>query len=326
MNVTYNPINIYNPQNKKAHCSFGMRISKIGRQIDKVIATKASEPDSIMELRRMLEDYFKSPQSQEKLINEGFHEKVFLIDDKYVLKYRHNSKPNVGNFTFDPGFSYLLNGLKSYFGKVLMRFGDIKILRNVSSNSQHVPAGIPRRMIGNYPKDELIAYYNNIYLPIFANLPQRSFDRIAQDFSCLNKKGFGVYRMKFDTRNPNNIVLAGSSTLRIVDEIDDVIGINPNCTAGLLDVFLRKANTIMLAPKTSENKPLRSELFRKVILAGERYELPLISNPDYDNKVWAFVCDFGKDSEDIISFITSLRENVKNKKLRLEAVNDYLSK
>lgn len=324
MNITYNPINIHNTQNNNKY-SFGMRVSKIGRQIDKVIATNGVEKSSITELRTMLNDYFNNPQMQDKLINEGFHEKVFFIDDKYVLKYHQNTTPFVGNFIFNPNFGNLLSDLKSYFGKVIMRFGDIKILRNVSSDAKHIPAGIPRRMLGNYPKDELIAYYNNIYLPIFANLPQRSFDRIAKDFSCLNKKGSGIYRMKFDTKNPNNIVLVGSSTLRIVDDIDDVIGINPNCTADLLDVFLRKANTSMLAPKTIENKPLRKELFKKIILAGEKYELPLSSNPDYDKKVLDFVCDFGKNGDDIVSYIDSLRNNIKNKKIRLETVENYLS-
>lgn len=304
---------------------FGTRVSALGKQIDKVVFNKGKDCHNVTKLYGMLFDYIRNPNIKSKMLGEGFHEKVFSIDDKYVLKYKQNQRPVLGTFSFNPREVGIdLGDLKSYFGKILMRFGDVKILRNVSSNGEHIPAGIPRMMFGKFPKEKLIDYYNKEYLPTFARLPQRSFDRIAKDFACLNSKSKYYYGLEFDTHNPNNIVLVGKSTLRIVDDINEVIDEEPNTVSGLLDIFLKRANTCMLAPKTEENRSLRLELFKKVILAGEKYELPLSSGNIYDNTVWDMVCDFGKSGDEIRWRLNELRENFPNIKERLNMVQKEL--
>lgn len=316
-----------NPTTKNnSQLSFRMRVSKLGHQIDKVLEQRGLYNNEIERLRVMLGEYFLSPNLSRSLVGEGFHGRVYSIDDKYVFKCKNRQSPDAadGAFLMTGGGGSPLTGLKTYFGGILMQLGNVKILRNVSSDGKHMPAGIPRVMLGEVPKNELIDYYNNKYLPTFANLPQRSFDRLAGDFACLNKKGHGYYGLEFDTNNPNNIVLVGTSTMRIVDDINETMKLDPNRVAGLLDMFLKKANTTMLAPITEENRPLRFELFKKIILAGEKYELPLTSGTDYDKNVWNMVCDFGKTGEQIRLKLFSLRAE-KNKSKRLQNVNDYLN-
>ena len=303
--------------------NFGMRVSKLGRQIDEVLATKGSDTGSVDKLRGMLKDYFSTSKT---MLGMGFQEKVFAVDDKYVIKSQSAQFCDSGKISFDTG-DKVLTGLKSYFGGVLMRIGNLKILRNVSSDGKHIPAGIPVRMIGQYPADDLEYYYNNIYLPLFANLPQRSFDRIAKDFACLNSKGGTMYGLQFDINNSNNIVLAGTSTLRIIDDINEVQMSEPNRVTALLDMFLKKANASMLAPEqTPQTKPLRLQIFKKLILAGEKYELPLTFDTVYDKKVWEMVCKFGTTGDETLADISSMRKNIKDKKRRLQCVASYLEK
>jgi len=313
--------------NIKNQPSFGMKVSKVGRQIDRVLEQKGLCPQDVKCLRARLGDYFSSSDMDKRLIGSGFHGNVFAIDDKYVFKLKFGESPNIehGKFVMPGKGGISLSGLKTYFGGVLMSLGNVQIMRNVSTDNRHMPAGIPRRMLVKFNNEDLKAYYNNIYLPTFANLPQRSFDRLAKDFAYLNKQSRFYYGLQFDTNNPNNIVLVGTSTLRIVDDINEVMEEAPNRVCGLLDMFLKKANTMMLAPKSDENRGLRLELFKKIILAGEKYELPLTSARDYDRNVWKMVCDFGNGGWQIPLDLHWIRMHEKNKTARLAKVCDYLS-
>lgn len=59
---------------------------------------------------------------------------------------------------------------------------------NVSNGGKHVPAGIPFIYSRKHTSWENEEYYIKKYLPLFAELPQQSFDRIAKDLALLNKK------------------------------------------------------------------------------------------------------------------------------------------
>lgn len=171
--------------------TFGMRVSKLGRQIDKVLEQNGSNNNDVNRLRLMFEDYFVRDLNESNTLGKGFYGCVYSIDDKYVFKCKNGETPDaeIGAFKLAPkAFRENLSGLKTYFGGILMQLGNVAILRNVSSDGKHIPAGIPRAMLSKFPNDELVVYYNSIYLPIFANLPQRSFDGLAKDFDYLNKK------------------------------------------------------------------------------------------------------------------------------------------
>lgn len=321
----------YTSSGQKNHPYFGMRISKLGHQIDEVLSQKGKNSENVNKLRFMLEDYFLSAINDGEPVGQGFFGRVFTIDDKYVFKCKNGQFPDAENGAFsiktnDAETQGFLTGLKTYFGGILMQFGDVKILRNVSSDGKHIPVGVPCKMLGKYSKNELEYYYNNIYLPTFANLPQRSFDRVAKDFAYLNKRSDAYYGYQFDTNNSNNIVIVGTTTLRIVDDINNVCEPNPNRLCGLLDMFLKKANTGMLAPKSAENRALRFELFKKLILAGEKYELPLTTGREYDNNVWNMVCDFGQSGEEVLYNLNKIRTVTKSIRERLEHVNTFLDK
>lgn len=86
-------------------------------------------------------------------VGQGFFGRVFTIDDKYVFKCKNGQFPDAENGAFsiktnDAETQGLLTGLKTYFGGILMQFGDVKILRNVSSDGKHIPVGVPCKMLG----------------------------------------------------------------------------------------------------------------------------------------------------------------------------------
>lgn len=309
--------------------AFGMRVSKVGRQIDKVLSQEGTVQAEVRQLRLMLDEYFRTRGVENTVIGEGHNGRVFGIDDKYVCKCWDKQVPEVnrGQFSLlDEYGAKPVEGLKTYFGGILMRLGNVKILRNVSSDGKHMQAGIPYSMMDMFSSEELQHYYNNIYLPTFAKLPQRSFDSIAGDFAALNRKGNGYNNFQFDTNNPNNIVLVGTSTLRIVDELYPVIDANPNRVCGLLDMFLNKANVSIMAPITDENRALRFEMFKKIMLASEKHGLPLSTNRYHDDDVWNRVCNFGQPEtgEEIVQILTQIRNTSSSPKESFERVGAFL--
>lgn len=50
----------YTSSGQKNHPYFGMRISKLGHQIDEVLSQKGKNSENVNKLRFMLEDYFLS--------------------------------------------------------------------------------------------------------------------------------------------------------------------------------------------------------------------------------------------------------------------------
>ena len=328
---------------------FGQYVSKLGRSIDNVLSAKDPSPDSLTNLYEELFKFVQKPGFRSKLKGKGFYSYVYGIDDKYVLKIGKckciEPEPNIE--LREPIFPEL----KTYYGDALIISGDLKILRNVSSNKKTLSAGVPPEIMektliprkntssGNTQYNmcfadyehgnEVLKHYNEVYLPTFANLPQASFNKLANDLALLNRKGFNYHGFSIDTNNPNNIVLVGKSSLRIVDDIDIVEKRKPNSIAGLLNMLLVKANfnTELPLPTNISTLSLRFQLLKKIILAGEKYDLPLTCYNVQDKNIWYHACYGLKDSGlNVIENIQKMRDNIPDKKQRVIEVEKYLNK
>ncbi len=264
----------------------GYNRTKLGLEIDKFISSGTHSDENSKNLVLLLTKTLKG--LHHKKLGEGFRGAVYKIDDKYVLKVNRHLReddyiPNAIN-------NDLFSGLKSYYGSTLLTFNNyMKVLKNVSSSGKHIPVGITSKESSGMLLSEKNDFWSKKYLPLFASLPQKSYDKIAKDFATLNKINFGNNYFEFDTKNPNNFVLTGKS-IRIVDDLDKTLKEAPNCTAGLLRVFLEKMDLDSVAPMDKNNQEMRHTLLKKIVLAGEKFELPHVRNL-IDFKTWQYVLD-----------------------------------
>lgn len=299
----------------------GYSRTKLGHCIDEFISSNSPQEEKSKTLTELFQQFIEKVQMTK--LGEGYRAKVYKIDDKYVLKI--NKNVNIPKTTLTPTQENvdLFKDLKSYFGASVMSFNDgIRVLKNVSSNGEHLPAGIKINFNSEIPLSEKITTWNTKYLPTFSNLPQKPYDDIAEEFAELNKVTKGGYSYEFDTVNPNNFVLVGDS-IRIVDEVNETLTKKPNGVAGLLRVFLEMMDTDNIAPKDFMNMGMRHSLIKKIILAGEKYELPLISQQK-DFTTWQCVLDETCDYRYLLGELHRYRKAYPDMNIRLEKVKQLL--
>ena len=307
-NQIYKPIATPNFQNR----------TKLGKCVDEFVKQPRTE-EKAKTLTENIKSFLDHPK---KHLGEGFRGTVYKIDDKYVLKYPKHIRSELQEIKHEnlPD----LNCLRTYYGSPIVVFDNgAKILRNVSSNGKQTCAGIPQDISNLMLYHEKQQYWSEKYLPIFAELPQKSFDAIAKDFSALNKIGGLGYNYAFDTKNPNNIILVGKNTLRIVDDLDYTYSLNENTTGGLLRLFLEKMDLDYLAPKDLANQANRKALMKKIILAGEKYELPLFKQ-ELDIRTWRNVTEEFCEYRELTDGLKRLRKENPDIKTRLEKVDEFL--
>lgn len=311
----------YNSQNFTGYKSV------FSKRLERVVAEgKAGQTDQLF-LSDWLKKFTIFKMRACRRIGEGFHGEVYKIDDKYVLKIHKNYIPYSGGMMDDlPRQKF--SSLKTYYGEPVASFNDIKILNNVSSNGKHIQAGIPEQYSRRMTDAQCSKYLENVYLPIFSDVPQRSFDAIAKDCDTLNKMGTKDVSYSFDYINPNNFVLVGK-TLRITDVISKGSLENPNTVSDLLYVFIQKSGLDTYADYSKKAQPFRRELFKKIVLAGMRHNLPLGDTP-YGRKVWQItandLCKFEEYHLTILDTLAKLQKEVPDTKLRLKKTEEYLDK
>ena len=259
------------------------------------------------------------------LIGEGFHELVYKIDDKYVLKFSKRNFDTLTN-TLTKVVKRKFKNLKSYFGEPVAVFGDIKILPNVSNSGRQTPAGIPFIYSRKHTSLENEEYYIKKYLPLFAKLPQQSFDKIAKDLALLNRKKSKSGYYVFDYKNPNNFVLTGK-TIKIVDVTASTSIRNSNCAADLLNVFLENMKIDTISKYNPEAVANRRKLFKKVILAAAKNDLPMIASPSDEiliEKVFKDLCNGHGECKSVLKDIKSIVKSNPNIKKRTELLSIYI--
>ena len=305
--------------------------SAFSKKLERALSSPKTTSQSASRLLNDFADMYDKKVCLDSKIGSGFYGSVYKIDDCYVLKR--------GNECLEPEFGRIevvkhpkFAKLKHYFGEAVAKIynntgEDMSILKNVYSKGKSIPVGIPDDFSKKHTLKECTEYYNKVYLPTFAKLPQKSFDGIAKDFALLNKMCTKRKSYFFDFLNPNNFVLCGK-TLRILDEINEDSVKTKNCVTDMLEVFINRMDLDKNAAYDEELVPLRTELAKKLILAGAKHEIPMSYN-SIDLATWSKTFNEVLGLEDLdVGIMTRDIDNIvrlnKSPKQRVEIVKQYL--
>lgn len=240
------------------------------KTLDEVIFSKGYSLDAENKLVKLLNKFINKKLTSEKQLGKGYSNTVYKIDDKYVLRFPSYKKPEARYFM--GGGEREFSDIKLYYGESVAEFNSgLQILKNISSKKQ-IPAGVPMRILEECSDDEIEEFCLEHYLKEYSKLPQKAFNGVAKACKQLNKKGEDGGFYIFDFMNPNNFVLCGK-TIKIVDDIRPGSYQNTNDIYHLLDAFINKYSLYTYAQYRENSAPLRKEIFKKLMLASERYEL-----------------------------------------------------
>lgn len=219
-------------------------------------------------------------------INAGLHNNesgmrgfVSRLDDNFVLKAPHwfkKATPDCIKRNCAQGQVHLnkFEAVKDYYGHHLMTFGDISIMKNATAPGDYVRVGRPFEMALD---DGGFDYYSNTYLPTCSSLPQKTFDRLADNLKTLNGIVSGRFHYEPDTLNPNNFLIF-KDQIRIVDDMDCIMIDEPNTLTTMLRPLINNTSTDEKAVFIPELVPMRKEIFKKSSVAAVKNELPLASS------------------------------------------------
>lgn len=277
INTNYNISN--NHLQKRSCPTFGGYLSKFSKRLDKVLTQKECSFNDSIFLQNSLEKIVAKRLKNNDVLGEGSMARVLKIDSKYVVRLSRWDNPVVTGFDEKYVDPYRDVKLKTYKGAYVAQFGDAQILENISPTGKQMPAGIPLQMTLHASKEDCKKYYEDVYLPTFAKLPQKVYDDVACDFEQLNMLNDGSWYI-FDILNPNNFVLVGKK-IKIVDKIakisedshrmegyDDKYIDKGMSTTDMMRVFLMNQDCLNECEFSQKSLPLRRELFKKLAIAG----------------------------------------------------------
>ena len=273
---------------KKQSVNFKGYTTLFSKELDKVLKNGRPQWKQEQKLVNLLNEVMGRKIKSANLIGEGHYGRVYKLDSKYVLKVLDKEQIFSGMLT---GLSRgKFKNLKTYYGEHIAEFEDVYVLKNLSPHSLHMPVGVPQKFSKVYSQKDCENYYAKVYLPLFAKIPQKSYNAIAKDCKELNKMSNGEYFLNFDYCNPNNFVLYGKS-LRITDDIYNTSLENPNTAADLLEVFLDKMSRTETAPNLDDQNALyyRREILKKLVIAANNCKLPLGDNISCCEGEWKYI-------------------------------------
>lgn len=298
----------------------------LGKRLDKVLSSGIVSDDDntflVNEINKLIQKRFSQPKN----LGEGMQNRIYKLDDKYVIKVPINK-----SVILDDIFEILpqkFSELKTYYGEPLARIGNVKILKNVSSKSKAIPAGIPKSLPESFDKNDITGYYNDFYLPTFASVPQKSYDALARDIKKLRKMRDieTGSNYTFDYYNPNNVVLSGK-TLKMTDDIETTHFSDKNTVQDMFNVFLKQINVGIPATPSSKLLPFRQAIAKKIIKAGMKSDLILTKN-NPSSGVWDFtlryLCNAKEDSKTVFEKLVDIKRTAKNQKELEKLTDDYL--
>ena len=301
-------VNNYNPN----FCGYKSDFSK---KLNKYLADSIHDTTEEQNIIDCFEKTLEKNLSENNIKGRGFHGVVYGIDDDYVFKIENQTvpKPDKISVIIDTA----LNSLKSYYGNVIAKIGNIEIMRNAARTENSLPAGLPMKQMS---KSEKLEYYNNVYLKRFSEIPQSSYDKIAQDFKTLNSLG-----KQFDTINPNNFTADGDE-IKIVDKITDTNQHNPNTLAKLFKVFINSYDANNTAAFDILAVQRRKNLLKKIILAAEKSELPYYCDlaDRQELNLAMHLCDYPGGFSDIQRTLTDYRRKYSDINTRLQKISEFL--
>lgn len=248
--------------------SFGNFQNKFIKELDEFIikSTVDSACQKDKTAIKTLLDQFKAAFCEftkpENKLGSGEYGIVYKIDDKYALKIPKNEPVTLENCTLDE--NPVVNNLKTYYGGIVARFGNTKILKNACQSPNPLQAGVKEGLTSHW---EGLSYYRDTYLKRFAQLPQTAFDKLAADFKTL-----GTENKSFDTINPNNF-LADGNEIKVIDDLQTPNTKFFNSLAGMMKVFLTSFDRNTPAEFDVMAIGNRRNIMKKIIIAGEKNEL-----------------------------------------------------
>lgn len=312
--------------NRSRRLNFAGHTSVFGKNLEAVLSKGYVTPSEEDKLVAYLQKFLGKKLKASRKLGEGIHGVVYKIDDKFCLKIKKDKTPSAEYM--EPLNDRKFADLKTYYGECVAKFGDVEILKNVSSDGRHIQVGIPGDVSLRNTADDANCYYETISLPRLASIPQKSFDQVVEDCVKLNKKSEYCKSYGFDYRNPNNFVIVGKQ-LKITDEIESVYGNFDNCTADLVGVFLNTKLLGCLAVYSKACVKVRQEILKKILLAASKYNLP-VGNDLYSNKaVWEYaintLCDIKTPAVEVIEELKNI-SRLKTSKVRVKKTLNYFNK
>lgn len=259
------------------------------------------------DLVSVFSDVLTRKMNDKNKIGSGAWGTVYRIDDYYVFKTYQNTVPTVGQTRLNLDTSF--DKLKSYCGKVLARIGNIEIIRNAAQNSHKL------HPMAKCAEEGTLTYDKS--LSEFLTLPQKAFNNIAKDFNALNNIAHESRFYQFDTNNPNNFIKVGKK-IKIVDDIVITPCKQANDICSFLHIFVQRGGDI-------KNK---KELFKKCIIACEKYKLPIDNAHKYMCKYMDNLFEnagVNVSYDEYYKVMKNLRENCADDTLRLKRVKEYLT-
>lgn len=277
--------------------------SKFSKQLENAIKTNTCDQKLVDEFSKV----FQQKKNSKYKIGAGRNGEVFRIDDYYVFKTYFNNQPKVGEVKISQ--PSIFQNLKTYYGGIVAKFGNIDIIKNVSNDAKKMLEMASSKHNGEG------AYQH--CLDEFSKLPQSAIDNLAQDFKKLNEIHNSSLNYQFDTNNPNNFIKVGKS-IRIVDDIDWVPCKNPNDFLNFIHPFIQQGG----------DANLKKQLLKKCILASEKHELPMDNAFKFlKSKLDDIFKSVGikENFEDFYQKMTTLRKNYPNQSERMKLANEYIN-
>lgn len=297
----------------------------LGKKLDEVLRLgNISFEDNeflVRELKKLLEKRLNQAQN----LGEGMSNRVYKIDNKYALRVPINKTMITDNKVILQERKF--NNLKMYYGEPVATIGNIQIMKNASSNGSAIPAGVPKKLPESFDKSDIHGYYSRFYLPLFAGVPQRSYNALARDMKTLASMAENQYAyFTFDYFNPNNVVLTGK-TLKMTDDIDKTIWKSSNTMSDMLNVFLKQVTVGIPATPSSVLTPLRQQIARKVLKAGMKCDLS-ITGEDKPNNVFNFVikylCTSKEEPQKVFETLSDIQKAQKTPRQKCAMLDRYL--
>ena len=259
----------------------------------------------------------------ENYINKGRDSKVYRINDKYVAKIRRgyyaNNSVRIYDTTTMPNKQF--KQLDCYYGEPVAKVGKVEILRNATPNQNHIYCGAKYHGNGNVALREIEAYETK-FLPVCNDVPQESFDSLASNLKKLNGmtkrtlKGTETYVP--DIINPNNLLISNNK-FALVDKLDTVPYENPNSIYTMLEPLILRLNPDTPVSEKDSLMGMRKNIFKKILIASEKNELPLDSPLKYPYSEWVLQNAVGDNG--ILSRLQKMRDAKAPLKDRLEEIN-----
>lgn len=280
-----------------------------------------ADRNELLELLRLFKTVKSNIKNKNKLLGKGYKGNVYEIDSQYALKIPTHFRQGINIPVF---IQNSFSSLKSYFGNKIAIMGDYSILKNIG---KHIPIGIPLSMSSKDRVEEANIYYDEVFLPKFANLPQKAFDNIAEDCNTLNNLKDNVQDLKysFDYMNPNNFVIKNNKILILDDIVCDI-----NASNTISDLFKAMLCYKEFGVQNSKNKTNLEnyrKIYKKIILAGIKKDLPL--GYDKSSFLWKKateeLCCCNASALDVVKTLECYKSKCQDKISLIKLVQRYLN-